>query len=195
MADETITLRLADPRRDAAACLDIYRPHIEQTSVSFETEVPTVKTFAARMAEMMTRYPWLVAERNATIVGYAYASSHRQRAAYRFSVEVSAYIDPAHHRQGVAGRLYRALFAVLREQGFINAYAGITCPNPASERFHVAMGFEPVGTYRHVGFKHGRWRDVTWSGLTLIEPTADPPCPQPMTALDEACLIELLQKA
>lgn len=188
----TASLRLARPQDDAAACLAIYRPWVEESTVSFETELPSVEAFTERMAALLERWPWLVAEREGAVVGYAYGSPHRQRAAYRFSVEVSAYIDRDHHRQGLAGRLYRALFAVLRAQGVVNAYAGVTLPNPASERFHAAMGFEPVGTYRHVGFKNGGWHDVTWSALTLQAPPVPAREPTSIQRLDEATLRALI---
>jgi L-amino acid N-acyltransferase YncA len=189
---EPATLRLARPRDDAAACLAIYRPWIEQSTVTFETEVPTLEAFTTRMATTLATYPWLVVEREGAVVGYAYASAHRQRAAYRFSVEVSAYIDAAHHRQGLAGRLYEALFALLKAQGFVNAYAGVTLPNPASERFHAAMGFLPVGTYAHVGFKQGGWHDVTWSSRTLAAPPEVPTEPRPITTFGAEALAALI---
>jgi L-amino acid N-acyltransferase YncA len=195
VADPAIRLRLARPDDDAAACLAIYRPWVEESTVSFETEVPSLAAFAERMRAIMATHAWLVAEADGEVIGYAYGSAHRQRAAYRFSVEVSAYIHRNHHRRGIAARLYRALFAVLRAQGYVTAYAGITLPNPASERFHAAMGFEPVGTYRHVGFKQGGWHDVTWSSLALASPPAVPGEPRALAALDESMLHKLLDTA
>lgn len=191
-----VTVRLARPHDDAAVCLSIYAPAIEGSAISFETEVPSVESFSERMRGVLAAHPWLVEERaDGAIAGYAYASAHRSRAAYRFSVEVSAYVSSSFVRQGVARRLYARLFAVLRAQGFTNAYAGVALPNPASEGLHAALGFVPVGVYRRVGFKQGAWHDVAWSSLDLVSTEALPTTPaEPLatTALDPRQLASLL---
>ena len=147
---------------DASALLAIYQPFIESTAVSFETVVPTVKEFAARIRKSIDGWQWLVAERGDTPVGYAYGSQHRVRAAYQWSVEVSAYVAPAVHRQGIGRALYTQLLIDLERKGFCNAYGGIAMPNDASVALHEAVGFEHVGTFRRVGRKFGRWHDVAW---------------------------------
>src|SRR5258708_26824285 len=117
---------------DAAALLAIYRPVVESTAVSFETVVPTVEEFATRIAKALTGWQWLVAEQDGQCIGYAYGSSHRQRHAYRWSVEVSAYVHPNHHRRGVGRALYLRLLQELAQKGFCNAYPSITLPTQAS---------------------------------------------------------------
>lgn len=153
--------------RDAPALLDIYRPFITDTAVSFEEEPPMVADFAARIASAQTRWAWLVAEKDGEIAGYAYASAFRTRAAYRFTAETSAYVHPKHRGRGVAGALYRRLFEVLIAKGFCNAYAGIAMPNDASVAFHRALGFTPVGTFHRAGWKFGAWHDVSWWEVKL----------------------------
>jgi phosphinothricin acetyltransferase len=147
---------------DATALLAIYAPFVEHTAVSFETVVPAVEEFAARIDKSNSRWAWLVAERDGTLLGYAYGSTHRERAAYRWSVETSAYVDPRFQRQGIGTGLYRALFAVLADKGYCNAFAGATLPNDASVALHRSVGFEPIGVFRSIGRKFGAWHDVAW---------------------------------
>lgn len=173
------TIRLATPA-DADACLEIYRPLIEETAVSFETEVPSPEAFSQRVALTLRTHPWIVVEVDGGVVGYAYAGRHRARAAYQWSAEVSLYVDDAFRRRGLGSVLYGRLFDALRVQGFANAYAGITLPNAESVGFHESMGFTPVGTYRRIGYKFGRWHDTGWWQLRLREDDAPaPPVPLP----------------
>jgi L-amino acid N-acyltransferase YncA len=152
---------------DAPALLEIYAPFIESTATSFETIVPGVDEFAARIAKALSKWQWLVAERDGIVAGYAYGSTHRERAAYRFSVEVSAYLDPRYHRQGIGSALYRRLFKDLVAQGYCAAFAGITVPNEASIGMHRSVGFEMIGVFRNIGWKFDRWHDVAWMQRTL----------------------------
>jgi len=154
---------------DAKALLDIYRPFVTDTAVSFELEPPTVADFEGRIATSQSRWAWVVAERGGEIAGYAYASAFRARAAYRFTAETSAYTHAAHRGQGVARALYLRLFEILTAKGFANAYAGIALPNEASVGFHQAMGFTHVGTFHRAGWKFGRWHDVSWWEAVLRE--------------------------
>ena len=162
----SITVRPA-VEHDAAAVVRIYAPYVEQTAISFEETVPTVDEMAARIRKCCTRWQWLVSEIEGQVVGYAYGSQHRERAAYRWSVEVSAYVDPNHHRQGIGRALYEPLLAELADKGFCNAFAGITVPNEPSVALHTAMGFSPIGTFRAIGWKFGKWHDVAWFQRTL----------------------------
>ncbi len=154
---------------DADALLRIYAPYVERSVISFELEVPTPEEFRARVKELLQTHPWLLCEIDGHVAGYAYASAHRNRPAYKWSVEVSVYVAAEYHRRGIARALYSNLFEELRARGFYNAYAGITLPNEPSSTFHRRLGFEPIGIYRRVGFKNGGWRDVEWLGLTLRE--------------------------
>lgn len=155
------TVRLATPD-DAAQMIEIYAPHITDSSTSFEVTVPTEQEFRKRVQAYLAWAPWYVLDVGGQIAGYAYASKHRERAAYQWTVEVSAYNHPKFHRQGVGRLHYTRLFAELEKLGFHLALAGITLPNPQSVGFHEALGFTPVGVYKNIGFKFGKWHDVGW---------------------------------
>ena len=157
-------VRHADPARDAAACAAIYAPYVASTSVSFEEVPPTAAQFATLIAETSACYPWLVLDDDddGAVAGYAYATQHRARAAYRWAADVAIYVDRDRQRGGIGRTLYEALFALLRRQRLHSACAGITLPNDASVGLHRALGFEHVGTYRSIGWKAGAWRDVSW---------------------------------
>lgn len=172
------TLRHADPRRDAAACAAIFAPIVAGSAVSFEEQVPDAAAFAQRIATLTQSYPWLVLEREGRVIAYACASSHRPRAAYRWAAEVGIYVDPAHHRAGAGRRLYEALLDLLRRQRLHIACAAITLPNDASIGLHRALGFEPAGVQRAIGYKCGAWHDVSWWQLRL-SPGDDGSPPEP----------------
>jgi phosphinothricin acetyltransferase len=154
---------------DAEAVREIYAPFVSDDATSFEVVVPDLGEVERRIQMQRDRYPWLVFERDAKVLGYAYASAHRSRPAYQWCVEVSVYVDPQAHRRGVGRALYEALFELLRRQGFVNAYAGITLPNPASMGLHESLGFVSVGIFRQIGFKFDRWHDVACLHLRLAE--------------------------
>jgi phosphinothricin acetyltransferase len=162
MAMSAWLVRDANPDADAAACLAIYAPCVRETAISFEERVPTVEEFRDRIRAITLMHPWLVLEVAGQVVGYAYASQHRSRSAYRWTAEVTVYVDPAYRGIGVGRRLYERLFERLRSQGFALVVAGITLPNDGSVGLHQAMGFEPVGVFRRMGWKMGSWHDVGW---------------------------------
>lgn len=176
-------IRDADAARDAVACAEIYAPFVTGSAVSFEESAPSAAELGERIASYTERYPWVVAEDGGAVAGFAYAGAHRARAAYRWAVEVSVYVGAGHRRRGVGRRLYDTLLPLLERQGLTLAIAGITLPNEPSVALHEAVGFEPVGVYRRVGFKAGDWRDVGWWQRRLVEhdpPTAEvPPEPGP----------------
>lgn len=174
-----MTIRDADPERDATACASIYAPHVEDNPISFEEQAPDAAEMSARIRRIRATHPWLVAERGGEVVGYAYACPHRQRTAYRWSVDVSVYVAAGHVGEGIGRALYSALFERLRAQRFRMAYAGITLPNPASVALHESLGFTQVGTMREVGWKLGAWRDVGWFQLELSPAGPEPP-PEPL---------------
>jgi len=161
---------------DAAACAAIYAPYVTDTAITFEIEPPTAAQLAARIAAAERTHAWLVLENleDSRVVGYAYAGPFKERPAYRWSCEVSIYLETGLRRTGGGRALYEALFARLVERGYHTAVAGMTLPNEASAGLHRALGFEPVGTYRRIGWKHGRWHDVAWMQRTLAAVT-DPP--------------------
>jgi phosphinothricin acetyltransferase len=160
-------LRHADPERDGAACAAIYAPFVSASAVSFEEQAPDAAAFAERIARTTRTHPWLVLEQAGRVVGFAYASQHRARAAYRWAADVGIYVDPAHQGRGAGRRLYDALLELMRRQRLRVACAGITLPNDASVGLHEALGFERVGVYRDIGYKAGAWHDVVWMQLAL----------------------------
>jgi L-amino acid N-acyltransferase YncA len=184
-------IRLATPS-DGARLAEIYRPAVVNSTLSVEPTAPDGTEMTRRVLDTLALRPWLVAESDA-VLGYAYAGPHRVRASYAWSVEVSIYADPVRHRRGVGRALYTSLFAILRLQGYQNAYAGLTVPNPPSRAFHQDMGFRLVGTYPQVAYKDGRWLDLEWFGLALGPHPVDPPLPRPLPQLfGTAALAEAL---
>jgi len=177
---------------DAARLAAIYAPYVRDTSISFETEPPGADEMRRRVEEVLERHVWLVACRGDDVVGYAYGSPHRTRAAYRWSVDAAVYLEPSAHRCGIARHLYGALFAILAMQRYVNVYAGITLPNPASVGFHEAMGFAPVGVYPRVGYKQGSWHDVGWWSRALREVAGEPEEPVRLGDLDAAAVLASL---
>jgi phosphinothricin acetyltransferase len=173
----TAQIRLALPG-DAEQIAAIYAPFCTETAVSFEYTAPTVAEMAQRIRKITERLAWLVLDDDGRIAGYVYASPHRERAAYQWSVDVAAYVASDYRRRGVGSTLYTALFRVLVSQGYFKAFAGVTLPNPASERLHESLGFERVGEYRGVGFKLGAWHDVRWYQRTLQPEGPNPPAPR-----------------
>ena len=169
-------IRLAE-ERDAEAIQRIYSPFVLHTAVSFEIEPPSVDEMRSRIVQTLTRLPWLVCERDDKVIGYVYASPHRERPGYAWSVDVAVYIHEGSRRHGVGRALYTSLFQILKLQGFYNAYAGVALPNPGSVGLHEAMGFKPVGVYRAVGYKLGQWHDVGWWQLELQARSAAPAAP------------------
>ncbi len=169
-------IRLAVPD-DAGAIREIYRPAIESSVISFELDVPSEADMGTRITETLRFHPWLVCEERGIVAGYAYATTHRVRAAYRWSVDTAVYVHDAFRRRGVGRGLYTSLFQILTAQGYVNAYAGITLPNAASVALHESVGFRPLGVYREVGYKCGAWHDVGWWELALQPHRLDPPSP------------------
>src|SRR4051795_13384869 len=161
---------------DAAACAAIYAPYVTDTAVSFEEEAPSADEMARRIA---SAHEWLVLEDQGRVVGYAYATTFHPRAAYRWACEVSVYLEPGRRRTGAGRALYEDLLARLTARGFRMAIAGMTLPNDASAGLHRALGFEPVGTYRRVGYKHGAWHDVAWTQRPLAAARPDDQPPEP----------------
>lgn len=153
-------LRAATPA-DAAALAGIYAPFVTASAVSFETEPPDAEAMRTRIEAGGDLYPWIVAEADdESLLGYAYAAAFRARPAYRFAVETSIYLRPDAAGRGLGRLLYGPLIATLEAQGFTQAIAAITLPNPASVALHERLGFAPAGAYRQVGWKLGAWRDV-----------------------------------
>jgi L-amino acid N-acyltransferase YncA len=174
-------VRLAGPD-DAAAIAGIYRPYVVDAATSFELDPPDAGEMAQRMATLAGFAPWLVLVEGGQVLGYAYAAPHRDRPAYRWSVDVTVYVRGDHHRRGIGRTLYQTLLPLLALQGFCVAHAGITLPNAGSVGLHEALGFTPVGVYPAVGWKHGAWRDVGWWRRPLATLPAAPAPPLALAA-------------
>jgi L-amino acid N-acyltransferase YncA len=162
---------------DAAACAGIYAPYVTGTVITFEVEPPGAQELARRITEARRGHAWVVLEDGGRVIGYAYGGPYKARPAYRWACEVSVYVELGLRRTGGGRALYGALFDRLAARGFRTAVAGMALPNDASVGLHRAMGFEPVGTYRRIGWKHGAWHDVAWMQRTLT--TGDDPPTEP----------------
>lgn len=179
-------------REDAAFIQAIYAPIVENTIISFELEAPTVAEIEQRIKKTLENSPWLVCENQGEVIGYAYASKHRERAAYQWAVDVSAYVNEGSRGTGIGKALYTALMLILAEQGLYNAFAGIALPNAASVGLHEAVGFKPLGVYRQVGFKLGAWHDAGWWQRVLRPPDVPP---QPLQAFKDVAETPAVQAA
>lgn len=189
----TVKIRLAEPG-DAREMLGIYAPFIENTSVTFETIVPSADDFGERINRYMEKAPWLVLVADNELAGYAYASLYRERTAYQWSMECSVYIKEGWQQKGVANVLYDTLFSILQRQGFRNVYAVINLPNERSVAFHERMGFVWFATYEQVGYKLGQWKNVGW-WRKILNPFSEAPDPPVMFRdLDKSFLPELFQE-
>jgi L-amino acid N-acyltransferase YncA len=162
---------------DAAACAAIYAPYVTDTAITFEAVPPGAAEMAERIAAAQRTHAWLVLVEEDRVVGYAYGGPYKARAAYRWSCEVSVYLERDRRRTGAGRALYEALFTRLVGRGYRTAVAGMTLPNDASVGLHRALGFQPVGVYRRIGWKHGAWHDVAWTQRPLA--SADDPPEEP----------------
>lgn len=179
---------------DAKALLAIYGQYID-TPVTFEYDLPTEEAFAARIRDTVREYPYLVCEAGGRIVGYAYAHRHRERAAYQWNAELSIYLDREYTARGLGKKLYGMLIDILRIQGIRTVYGNITVPNEKSERLHLSMGFQCVGTWHDAGYKNGAWYDVAWFEKPVAARGKDPAPFLPIRELPAAKLAEILREA
>ena len=177
---------------DAAAILGIYAPYIISTAYTFETEVPSLEAFEQRIINCLETWPWIVCEIDGTVAGYAYAAKHRERAAYQWCVESSVYVHDSFQKKGIAKLLYDSLFEILKLQGFINVYAGITLPNDKSVAFHEKYGFTKFAEYNNIGYKLGKWNTVSWWQLQLSEYPQNPVVPLHLPGVDRSVLEKVL---
>lgn len=178
----SVVIRLAG-RADCAQIAAIYAPYVLNTAISFENEPPGEAEMARRLADTVELLPWLVCEFGDRIVGYAYADKFRTRAAYQWSASVSVYVDSGAHRSGVGRGLYTSLFRILELQNLHNLFAGITLPNEASVGLHRSFGFKRIAIERSVGYKLGRWHDVSMWQLPLRRHGSNPEAVTPVRSL------------
>ena len=163
---------------DARAIAAIYAHYVHRTAITFVAEAPTTADFVSRISD--PRYPFLVAENNDRVVGFAYASMFRTKAAYRWDVEFSIYLAPGIEGQGIGSQLMEKLLEAVEKQGYLNAYSCITMPNDRSVNLHKKFGFEELGRFPSSGYKMGQWHDVIWMGKNLARPEGDPEEPHLM---------------
>lgn len=173
-------VRLAEPA-DATGVQAIYAPIVRDTAISFEIDPPSIEEMSRRIVSTLERWPWLVCSDDGDILGYAYAGRHRERAAYRWSVDVSLYVHERARRGGIGRALHTTLLSLLAVQGYHRAYAAITLPNEASVCLHESLGFTPIGVYPAVGYKLGDWHDTGWWQRSLRPPARNPA--EPMTVV------------
>ena len=171
-------IRVAEAR-DAPAIAEIYRPYVENSSITFEEVPPTVGEMEAKIAKVGSVFPFLVYEEGGEVLGYAYATRYRERAAYRWSLEDSVYLREDAKGRGLGRALLGALIELLRELGYFKVYAVITPPNPASVALHEAFGFTPLCRFSDTAYKRGEWLAIDWSELTLRDIASLPPGPPP----------------
>lgn len=181
---------------DSEKILNIYKPFITNTIITFEYDVPLLEEFEDRMKSVQSRYPWFVCEIDDEIVGYAYASKFNERMAYDWSVDFSIYISPEYQGRKIGKGLYHALLKTLKLQGFCNAYALITSPNIKSESMHKSLGFREMGVCKNAGYKMGQWHDVKWFELEFSKHDEKPYKPKKISEIKETKeFIEILEEA
>jgi phosphinothricin acetyltransferase len=187
---EMINIRMAT-LDDAREILDIYEPYILNTVITFETERISLEDFKNRMETIMSKFPWLVCTINEKVVGYAYCSPYLTRAAYAWDCQFSVYVSEKHHRKGIASKLSDALFQLVKAQGYYNIYSLICVPNVNSIELHKKLGFVEIGTYLHIAFKFGEWRDVLIMGKVLRETVGEPKPIIPIGNLDSKIIVDI----
>ena len=185
MASADVHIRFATVH-DAPELLAIYAPYVEDTAITFETTTPTLEEFAGRIERTLERYPYLVAERDGQIVGYAYAGPFKTRAAYDWSIETSIYVRRDARRTGAGRKLYDTLERVLRAQGIVNMNACIAYADREDEylqrdsvTFHERLGYRLVGEFHDVAHKFGRWYSIIWMEKAIAEHLPDQPPVKP----------------
>lgn len=178
---------------DAEQILNIYAPYVKNTVISFETEVPTREDMESRIGHSQEKHVWIVLEENNEILGYAYSSKHRERSAYRWSVDVSVYIKEGFHRRGIGKVLYTSLLEIIKCQGYCNVYAGICLPNEKSVGIHEYFGFRKIAHYSRVGYKLGNWHDVGWWELFLQQHDPEPEEPLSIREIEPVKLCEAFE--
>ena len=202
MEKNKLQIRVAT-KEDAEALLAIYAPYVEKTAITFEYEVPSIEEFRCRIQETLKKYPYLVAEKNGKIVGYAYAGAFHARPAYDWAVEMSIYLREDQRHRGTGKRLYAALEAVLRAQNIQNLYACIGCPDGAddahltrnSAQFHAHLGYRLVGEFPRCGYKFGTWYSMVWMEKCIGAHEAQPAPVRPFPELSPAELEAILDRA
>ena len=180
---------------DAPGIREIYAPHVLADAITFETQIPSEQEFESRIAKCLQKFPWLVCIIENEIAGYVYASPHRDREAYQWTCECSVYVSDKHQGKGIAKNLYAVLFRLLKMQGLVNLYAGITLPNKGSVSLHEHCGFVKFAEYESIGYKLGTWHKVGWWKFLLNENDSTPSSPLPYSELNSSVLLQYFSEA
>ena len=184
-----IKVQMVSPS-DAEELLEIYRPYVAKTAISFEYTVPSVSEFQGRICHTLERFPYLKAVDEGKILGYAYASPFKERAAYSWAVETSIYVAQEKRRAGVGTALYRVLEEILARQHVTNVNACIVYPHPESIAFHERHGYRMVAHFTKCGYKLGAWHDMVWMEKLLALHPEKPQPVIPITQLDVSNLLD-----
>ncbi|MBK5200754.1 MAG: N-acetyltransferase [Spirochaetaceae bacterium] len=179
---------------DAPTILSIYKPYIEETSITFECTTPTLKDFTQRIKNISSFYPYLVYEFNNKVIGYAYAGKIREREAYQWDAELSIYLDNQYLHKGIGKILYMALLDILKLQNIYNVYGVITQPNERSVKLHEDLGFNKLGVFHNTGYKFNSWHDVIWLEKKINDFIIPPKPLKAIGEIDEKGLTEILSK-
>ena len=159
---------------DAKELLNIYKYYVENTAITFEYDVPSIEEFSERIKNTLKKYPYLIAENEDGIYGYAYASAFKSRQAYDWAVETSIYVKNGDSRHGVGTLLYNELEKYLKMQNIINVNACIAYPNEKSEEFHKKFGYKTIAHFTKCGYKFGKWHDMIWMEKFIGDHTNNP---------------------
>ena len=191
MSGNGVRIRVAS-RGDAKELLEIYAPYVEKTAISFEWDVPGLEEFQARIEKTLKKYPYLVAEKDGELLGYAYTGPFVGRAAYGWSAEVSIYLKEGRQKMGIGKKLYQAIEAVSRAQNIKSLNACIGSPETEDEyltknsiEFHAHMGYRMVGEFYKCGYKFGRWYNMAWMEKIIGEHGKEPAPVVPFPDLEE----------
>lgn len=188
-----ITIRFAEPARDAARILAVYAPYIEKTAITFETAVPDAAAYEKRIADIASQFPYLVLEEDGEIIGYAYAHRQAERAAFDWNAELSIYLKEGHLGRGIGRPLYALLETLLAMQGYVNFYGVITGDNAVSIAMHKKMGYRQIAVHEKTGWKFGVWHDTVWMHKRVRE--GEPKPVVPIHALDRDVVDQLIAES
>lgn len=179
---------------DAPEILSIYRPYIEETTITFECITPSLSDFEKRIKKISAFYPYLVCEIDNKVIGYAYAGKIRERDAYMWDAELSIYLDKQFQNLGIGKILYKTLIEILKLQNVYNVYGVITLPNDGSVKLHKKLGFNTIGIFHNTGYKFDSWRDVIWLEKNIKEFNGSPETLTAIHDVDKTDIDEVLLK-
>lgn len=188
-----IKFRMVDVA-DTEEILEIYKPYVTNTVITFEYDVPSIEEFKSRIEDISSQYPYIVCTYKDKIVGYAYAHKYAERAAYQWDVEASIYLDMNYKSLGIGKILYKKMIDILKLQNVQNVYACVTSANEKSIKFHQKLGFEFIGVFKDTGYKFDKWYDVTWFGMSINDKDGKPKELKSIKEVDFKDILNILEK-